>query len=54
MTNTLSVVAKAFCKCIVIFAAQKLLTFFSKNINVFAIFQERAFNVTLSNNFVKF
>ena len=29
---------------------QKLLTFFSKNINVFAIFQDRNFNVTLANN----
>ena len=40
------------------FAMQKLLTFFQqkikKNINVFAIFQDRNFTVTLANNFVKF
>ena len=29
-----------------------LLIFFSKNINVFAIFQKRNFQVTLANNFV--
>ena len=34
---------------------QKLLTFFSaKNINVFDIFQDRNFNITLADNFVKF
>ena len=34
---------------------QKLLTFFSaKDINVSAMFQDRNFNVTLANNFVKF
>ena len=34
---------------------QKLHTFFSaKNINVFAILQDRNFNVTLANNFIKF
>ena len=34
---------------------QKLLTFFSaKHINVFAMFQERDFNITLANNFLKF
>ena len=34
---------------------QKLLTFFSaKNINVFAILQDRNFNVTLANNFINF
>ena len=61
-TNALTVVAKVFFKYIDIFAAkmwvdfavQKLLTFFSKNINGFAIFQDRNFNVTLANNFVKF
>ena len=42
MTNSLTVIAK-------------LLTFFSaKNINVFAMFQIRNFNVMLANNFVKF
>ena len=29
---------------------QKLLTFSAKNINVFAIFKDRNFNVTLANN----
>ena len=34
---------------------QKLLSFFSaKNTNVFAIFQDRNFNVTLANNFLSF
>ena len=34
---------------------QKLLTFFSaKNINIFAVFQDRNLNVTLANNFIKF
>ena len=28
--------------------------FSAKNVNVFAIFQDRNFNVTLANNFVKF
>ena len=46
----------------VAFAVQKLLTFFSakkkkkkkKKINAFGIFQDRNFNVMLTNNFVKF
>ena len=38
----------------VAFAMQKLLTFSAKDINVFAIFQDRKFNVTLANNFIKF
>ena len=41
----------------VAFALQKLLTFFQqKNINVrvFAIFQDRNFNISLANNFVLF
>ena len=39
----------------VAFAMQKLFTFFSaNNINVFAIFQNRTFNVTLAYNLVKF
>ena len=37
----------------VAFAMQKLLTFFQQNICVFAVFQDRNFNVTLAN-FVKF
>ena len=42
-------------KMCVTFALQKLLTFFlAKNINVFARFQDRNFNATLANNFVKF
>ena len=56
MTNLLTVVAKVFLN-ILIFLLQKceqLLTFFSKNINVFAIFQEINFNVTLPHNLVKF
>ena len=50
MTNWLTVVAKIF-KYIEI-----LLQFFfsPKNIKVFAIFQDRNFNVTLANNFIKF
>ena len=36
------------------FAMEKLLIFFQKNINVFAIFQDRNFNVMLANNFMKF
>ena len=39
----------------VAFAMQRLLTFFQqKNIDVFTIFQNRNFNVTLAKNFVKF
>ena len=39
----------------VAFAVQKLHTFLQqKNINVFAIFQDRSFNIMLANNFVKF
>ena len=33
---------------------QKLLTFFSKNINVHAMFNERGFNDMLTNDFVGF
>ena len=59
MTNLLTVVAMVFSNKIDIFAAkmraafaiQKLLTFFRKNINVFAIFQDRNFNVMLAINF---
>ena len=31
---------------------QKLLTFFSKNVNVYAIFNDQSFNDTLTNGFV--
>ena len=57
MANSLTVVAKVFSNTL-IFLQQKceqLLTFFfSKNTNLFAIFQDRNFNVTLASNFVKF
>ena len=33
---------------------QKLLTFFSKNISVYAIFNDQSFNDTLSNDIVSF
>ena len=57
MTNS-TVVAEVFSntmifllqKCVIpIFSAKK-----KKKINVFAIFQDRNFNTTLANNFVKF
>ena len=59
MKNSVTVVAKAFSKTD-IFAAKMCVafamqSFFSaKKINVFAIFQDRNFNVTLANNIVKF
>ena len=46
-------VAKAFSNTLIflLHKMQKLLTFFSANIiNVFAIFQDSNFNVTLANN----
>ena len=53
MINLLTVVAKVFSNTL-IFLLQKCEYIFSaKNINVFAIFQDRNFNVTLAN-FVKF
>ena len=33
---------------------QKLLTFFSKNISVYAIFNDQSFNDTLTNDIVSF
>ena len=33
---------------------QKLLTLFSKNISVYAIFNDQSFNDTLTNNIVSF
>ena len=39
----------------VAFAMKKLLTFFQQQLfNVYATFQDRNYNVTLANNFVKF
>ena len=38
----------------VAFAMQKLVTFLAKNINAFAIFQDRNIDVMLANSFVKF
>ena len=63
MTNLLAVVAKVFssklyffcCKNVSSFCIAKATHIFSaKNINVFAIFQDRNFDITLANNFVKF
>ena len=33
---------------------QKLLTFFSKNISVYAIFNDQSFNDTLTNDIISF
>ena len=33
---------------------QKLLTFFSKNINIYAIFNDQSFNDTLTNDIITF
>ena len=58
MTNSFTVVAKVFFKYINISAAKNVskafIFFFSKNISVFAIFQDKNSIVTLANNFVKF
>ena len=61
MTNSFTAVAKAFSNTLIFLLQkfellmQKLLIFFSaKNINVFAIFQNRNLNVTHANNFVSF
>ena len=56
MTNSLTVVAKVFFKYIDIFAAKNVSSFcnanathvFNQNINVFAIFQDRNFNITIA------
>ena len=62
MTNSLTVVAKLFSNTL-IFLLQNVRSFcnakathiFSaKYINVFAIFQDKIFNVTLANNFIIF
>ena len=63
MTNVLSVLAEVFSYTL-IFLLQKNVSSFcnakatqifsAKNINVFAIFQDRNFNITSANNFVKF
>ena len=36
------------------FANAKLLTFFSKNISVYAIFNDQSFNDTLTNDIISF
>ena len=41
-------------KCEKLLQMQKLLTFFSKNISVYAIFNDQSFNNTLTNNIVSF
>ena len=62
MTNQLAVLAKVFSNTM-IFLLQNVSSFCNakathiyaaKNIKVFAIFQDRNFNITLANNFVKF
>ena len=59
MTNSLTVVAKVFLNTL-IFLLQKCeakathIFFQQKNINVFAIFQDRDFDIKLSSNFFKF
>ena len=37
-----------------LFLLKKLLTFFSKNISVYAIFKNQSFNYTLTNDIVSF
>ena len=70
MTNSLTVVAKVFSNTLIFLLqnCEQLLHceshshlqceshshFSAKNIDVFAIFQDRNFNVTLAYNFVKF
>ena len=56
MTNSSTVVAEVLSYTLIILLqkCEKLLTLFSKNINVFAIFEDRNFNVKLDKNFVKF
>ena len=55
MTNPFTVLAKVFLSTL-IFLLQKYAKatniFAAKNISVFAIFQDRNFNVTLANNFI--
>ena len=56
MTNSLTIVAKVFSNT-QIFLLQKCNLFSAKNINVFAIHQDRnlnVFNIMLANNFVNF
>ena len=53
MTNLLTVVAQVFSNT-PIFLLQKCAFFQQININVFAVFQDRNFNVTLANNLLKF
>ena len=59
MTNSLSFFSLGILKCAHIFFSpknvSKLLTYVSaKNINEFAIFQDRNFYVTLTNNLLSF
>ena len=62
MTNSLAVVAKVFSNTLIFFCknvssfcnAKATHTFSAKNINVFAVFQDRNYNITIANNFVKF
>ena len=60
MTNSLTVVAKVFsntliilCKNVGSFCNAATQKFLAKNINVFAIFQDRNFIITLANNLIK-
>ena len=62
MTNLLTVVAKVFSKTLIFCCknvssfcnAKATHNFSAKNMNVFAIFQDRNSNITLANNLVKF
>ena len=62
MTKLLTVVAQVFSntlifllqKCEQLFQRKSYSHFFSKNINVFAMFQDRNFTFMLDNNFFKF
>ena len=56
MTNWLTIVVRVFLNTL-IFSCKNVKSyphFFSKNINVFAIFQDRNVTVMLAYNFVKF
>ena len=62
MTKTLSVEAKVFSntlifllqKCEELLQCKSYSHFLAKNINVFAIIQDRNFNITLANSLVMF
>ena len=54
MTNSLTVVVKILSNTLMFLLQTRATHIFSaKNINVFVIFLDRNFNVTLANNFVK-